>query len=70
MSMTDISLAEQRISHSEYPVNIKLSTAGYPGTDIDYYYSLTNQQEWHTRCRCPDGIVLADALAGLYRASG
>ena len=60
MAMSDISLAEQRISHSEYPVNIKLSTAGYPGTDIDYYYSLTDQQEWHTRCRCPDGVLLAD----------
>jgi hypothetical protein len=60
MAMTDVSLAEQRISHSEYPVNIKLSTAGYPGTDIDYYYSLTNQQEWHTTCQCPDGVVLAD----------
>jgi hypothetical protein len=60
MAMTDVSLAEQRISHSEYPVNIKLSTAGYPGTDIDYYYSLTTQQEWHTTCQCPDGVVLAD----------
>jgi hypothetical protein len=60
MTMTDISRAEQRISHSEYPVNVKLSTAGYPGTDIDYYYTRTNQQEWHTRCRCPEGIVLAD----------
>jgi hypothetical protein len=60
MNMSDIGLAEQRISHSEYPVNIKLSTAGYPGSDIDYYYSLTDQREWHTRCQCPDGIVLAE----------
>jgi hypothetical protein len=61
MAMTDIGLAEQRISHSPYPVNIKLSTAGLPNTDIDYYYQRSNQQEWHTRCRCADGIVLADA---------
>lgn len=59
MAMSDISLAEQRISHSEYPVNVKLSTAGYPGTDIDYYYSLTDQREWHTRCGCADGVELA-----------
>jgi len=61
MAMSDISLAEQRISHSEYPVNIKLSTAGYPDSDIDYYYSLTDQQEWHTRCRCRDHILLAES---------
>src|SRR5262245_19713852 len=60
MAMTDVSLAEQRISHSEYPVNVKLSTAGYPGTDIDYYYSLTDQREWHTDCQCRDGVVLAE----------
>jgi hypothetical protein len=60
MSMTDVSLAEQRISHSEYPVNVKLSTAGYPGTDIDYYYSLTDQREWHTDCQCRDGVLLAE----------
>lgn len=61
MASADISRAEQRISHAAYPVNIKLSTAGAPGVDIDYYYKLTDQREWVTQCQCADGIMLADA---------
>jgi Phage terminase large subunit (GpA) len=60
MGMTDVSLAEQRISHSEYPVNIKLSTAGYPDSDIAAAFSATNQQYWHSTCQCADGVILSE----------
>jgi hypothetical protein len=54
-----LNLAEERISHSPYPINIKLSTAGYPEQDIHAHFLRTNQQYYHSRCRCPDGVVLA-----------
>lgn len=60
MSHTDLGLARQRISHSPFPVDIKLSTAGYPDADIAAYYARTDEREWHTRCACPDGVILAD----------
>jgi hypothetical protein len=60
MNHSDIALAEQRISHSRFPVNIKLSTAGFPDADIDYYYHFTDQREWHTSCQCHDGVMLAE----------
>jgi hypothetical protein len=59
MDILEINLAQERISHSPYPINIKLSTAGYPEQDIHAYFLKTNQQYWHTRCRCPDGVELA-----------
>jgi hypothetical protein len=59
MDVTDIGLAEQRISHSSYPINVKLSTAGFPDADIDAAFKRTNQQHWHSRCRCAEGVDLA-----------
>jgi hypothetical protein len=60
MTHTDTQLAMQRISHSPFPVNIKLSTAGYPDADIAAYYGRTDEREWHSRCACAEGVVLAD----------
>jgi hypothetical protein len=59
MEALDINLAQERISHSPYPIDIKLSTAGYPEQDIHAYFLKTNQQYYHSTCQCPDGIVLA-----------
>jgi uncharacterized C2H2 Zn-finger protein len=60
MAALQIGLAEQRISHSPYPINVKLSTAGYPGQDIAHYFHRTDQRYWHTACGCPDGVRLAE----------
>lgn len=59
MEPLHIALAQQRISHSPYPIDIKLSTAGYPQQDIHAFFLQTNQQFFHSRCRCRDGIILA-----------
>lgn len=40
MTPQQIGLAEERISHSPYPVNIKLSTAGFPEADIDGVWAM------------------------------
>lgn len=56
----DIQRAMERMSHCSYPVVEKISTAGYPDSDIHYYFKQTNQQFFHTTCKCPDGVVLAE----------
>lgn len=58
----DIERAEERISHSPYPVNFKYSTAGYPDANIDKYFKQSDQRKFHSKCGCPDGVVLADSF--------
>jgi hypothetical protein len=60
MRMTDIERASERVSHSDYPINCKVSTAGYPNTDIDHYFLRSDQRVWHVKCRCKHGVVLTD----------
>lgn len=60
MLMGDIERAAERISHSPYPINIKYSTAGYPESDIDHYFRKGWQSKFHSKCRCGDGVLLAD----------
>lgn len=57
---SEIELATERMSHSPYPFDVKISTAGYPEVTIDRYFRRSNQNKFHTKCKCPDGIVLAD----------
>lgn len=58
----DIERAEERISHSPYPINFKYSTAGYPDANIDKYFKQSDQRRFHSKCRCKDGVVLADVF--------
>lgn len=60
MVFGDIQRAMERMSHCDYPIDEKISTAGHPDSDIHYYFKRTNQQYFHTTCKCPDGVVLAD----------
>ena len=62
MMDSDIERAHERISHSPYPVNVKFSTAGYPDTNIDKAYKRSNQNKFHSGCKCKDGIVLSDCF--------
>lgn len=60
----DIERAMERISHSPYPIDFKFSTAGYPDANIDKYYKRSNQNRFHSKCKCKgsDGVVLADVF--------
>jgi uncharacterized C2H2 Zn-finger protein len=58
----DIERAEERTSHSPYPINFKFSTAGYPDANIDKYFKRSNQHKFHSNCRCKDGVVLSDVF--------
>jgi hypothetical protein len=55
----DIERALFRISFSPYPINIQMSTAGYPDVNIDKAFKKTKQSHFHSKCRCPDGVVLS-----------
>lgn len=60
MNESDIERAKERLSHSPFPYDIRISTAKYPGTTIDKYYHASTMNKYHSRCKCPDGVVLAD----------
>jgi hypothetical protein len=73
MSHGDIQRAEERTSAQRNPVNIKVSTAKYPESDIHRYFLAGDQRWFHTDCRCPDGTILAqtwpNCIADLTRAT-
>lgn len=60
MHQTDIERASERTSHADYPLSFKLSTARHPDSDIHAYFKRSTQHVWHSRCRCHDGVVLAE----------
>ena len=60
MLLVDMERAQERLSASPLHVTLRVSTANFAGSDIDYYYERSDQRAFHTHCRCPDGIVLAD----------
>jgi len=60
MQPGEIIRAEQRIAASDYKINMKSSTANFPSTDIHEYFIKSNQNYWHTECKCADGVVLTD----------
>lgn len=61
MSLAAMEKAEERMSASPLHSILRLSTANFAGGDIDYFFQDSDQREFHTRCGCPDGIVLSDA---------
>lgn len=50
MSRSRIDLILERISHSQYKYQDYISTAGYPGSDINWYYEQSDQMEWWVMC--------------------
>lgn len=62
MAAGDIQRAEERLSHQVEPINIKASTPLYPDADINAYFRESDQRYYHSACRCPDGVVLAEVF--------
>jgi hypothetical protein len=60
MSLLDIERAEERISASVLRALVRVSTPTFPGSDIHHFFLGSDQREFHTRCGCADGVVLAD----------
>lgn len=73
MEHGDIERAQERYSAQEHPIDVKVSTANYPKTDIHHYFLQSDQQHFHTECKCPSGIVLSlrfpDCIADLRHAT-
>jgi hypothetical protein len=53
----DIDQARERISHSTYKQVMQVSTAGYPGCDINRAFLGGTQNFWHVKCNCSEGFV-------------
>jgi hypothetical protein len=60
MLLADMEKAVERMSASPLQAVLRVSTATYPGASIDYFFQDSDQREFHTRCRCPGGVVLSD----------
>lgn len=60
MSNGDIMRAEERIEAQANPMSVKVSTAGYPNSDIHAAFMAGNQTYWHSECLCSDGIILSE----------
>lgn len=60
LDAADIDQARERISHSEHKYVMQVSTAGLPHADIHKQFLQGTQNYWHTKCNCPDGVVLSD----------
>lgn len=48
----DITQAEERVSASRLKGELKVSTAGHPGLDINAQFNGGKQYHWHTKCLC------------------
>lgn len=59
---SDMERAKERVSHSPWPMDFKISTAGYPDANIDRAFRASNQNKFHSACKCKDGVVLADVF--------
>lgn len=57
-----IELATERLSHSDYPGEFLFSTAGFPDVNIDRAFKQSNQNKFHTKCRCTDGVLLSEVF--------
>lgn len=60
MNDGDIERAHFRRQGQLDPYDIKVSTAGFPKTDIHRYFLAGDQRYFHSACRCPEGIVLSE----------
>lgn len=60
MNDGDIERAHFRKQGQRDPYDIKVSTAGFPKTDIHRYFLAGDQRYYHSACKCPDGIVLSE----------
>lgn len=73
MTYHQIQLAEERTSGQIDPVNVKVSTALYPESDIHLYFLGGDQRYFHTACACSEGAVLSllqrDAIMDLRGVS-
>ena len=74
MRLGDIERAEERYSAQTDAINIKVSTARYPESDIHKFFLEGDQRYFHTECGCAgEGVVLSltfpDCIADLRNAS-
>jgi hypothetical protein len=52
VSPSDVSQAEERVSHSRLKGRMFVSTAGHPGLDINARFVRGKQYHWHSKCLC------------------
>lgn len=58
MTQADLEKTRERMSASDIKMELDLSTAKFPDADIDYEFRRGTKEHFHTKCGCPDGVVL------------
>jgi len=61
MPLTDMEKAQERLSASLLGAILRVSTPNFEGGDIHHFFGQSDQRQFHTKCSCPEGIVLASA---------
>ena len=56
----DMEKAEMRITASPLKAIARVSTANFEGADIHRCFQASDQRWFHTKCKCPDGVILAE----------
>lgn len=73
MTYHAIQLAEERTSAQVNPMDVKVSTAKFPDSDIHLHFKRGDQRYFHSDCRCSNGVVLSrlgpDCYIDLRKAS-
>jgi hypothetical protein len=66
MKLDDIDKAHARTGDSHIDFRMMLSTANMPDLDIDFWYHLGTQEEWHTRCRTCNALTDLSDPNGIF----
>jgi hypothetical protein len=66
VTLDQIDKASARTGDSHIDFRMLLSTANMPDLDIDFWYHLGTQEEWHTRCLKCDALSDLSDPAGIF----
>jgi hypothetical protein len=70
MTLEQIDRVSERLSASRIRFRLMLSTPLWPELDINAWFRAGDQRKFHTRCGCPDGVVLTDVFHAAALATG
>lgn len=60
MTLEQIDRVYERLSASRVRWRFLLSTPLFPDLDVNAFYRIGDQRQYHSDCACPDGVVLTD----------
>ncbi len=62
IAVADVEKIRERLSGSDLGMQLLASTANWPEADIDHFYRGGTRERFHTRCKCPTGVILDEVF--------